>query len=463
MRGDEDLMPSAKQPAAEAALVTIPAGEAGGGPSSAELGIAGSEEATSAELLEQVLSRGNLLRALKRVVSNDGAPGVDGRRVDELAGLLKTDWVRIREALRSGSYQPMPVRQVTIPKANGGERRLGIPTVLDRFIQQALLQVLQAQWDASFSDASYGFRPGRSAHQAVERARSYVAQGRAIVVDVDLEAFFDRVNHDVLMGRVAKRVTDKRVLKLIRAYLNAGILRDGLVSPRDEGTPQGGPLSPLLSNLLLDEIDRELEKRGHRFVRYADDLNVYVRSQRAGERVMEHLTRLLGKLRLRVNLAKSAVAPSAERQFLGFRLVPEGNSARVLIAPKAANRFRERVRELTPRRDHRTMLEVIQALSRYLRGWAGYFGLAQERWFWGDLFGWLSRRLRMRLLCQWKTAQRAYAEARRLGGSDPIARSVAHHRQRFWRTARQGMNRILPTQLLLAWGLYDLRQHQYMH
>lgn len=459
MRGDDDLMPNEKQPAAQAALATMAAGEAGSDPSSAELGIAGAEEAPSAELLEQVLSRENLLRALKRVVSNDGAPGVDGRTVDELAGLLKTDWPRIREELCSGSYQPLPVRQVTIPKPNGGERRLGIPTALDRFIQQALLQVLQAQWDPSFSDASYGFRPGRSAHQAVERARTYVTQGRVVVVDVDLEAFFDRVNHDVLMGRVAKRVTDKRVLKLIRGYLNAGIMVDGLVSPRDEGTPQGGPLSPLLSNLLLDEVDRELEKRGHCFVRYADDLNVYVRSQRAGERVMEQLVRLLDKLRLRVNVAKSAVAPAAERQFLGFRLVPEGDGARALIAPKARNRFRNRVRELTPRHDHRTLSEVIADLSRYLRGWAGYFQLAREAWFWSDMFSWLSRRLRMRQLCQWQTAQRAYSEARKLGGSEHIARSVAHHRQRMWRTARQGMNRLLPTKLLLAWGLYDLRQH----
>jgi RNA-directed DNA polymerase len=452
-------MSNEKQPAAEAALATMAAGEAGRSPSSAELEIAGAAETPSAELLEQVLSRENLLRALKRVVSNDGAPGVDGRTVDELSGLLRTEWPRIREELRNGIYQPQPVRRVSIPKPNGGERHLGIPTVLDRFIQQALLQVLQAQWDPSFSDASYGFRPGRSAHQAVERALSYVAQGRAVVVDVDLEAFFDRVNHDVLMGRVAKRVTDKRVLKLIRGYLNAGIMVDGLVSPRSEGTPQGGPLSPLLSNLLLDEVDRELEKRGHSFVRYADDLNVYVRSPRAGERVMEQLVRLLGKLRLRVNAAKSAVAPAAERQFLGFRLVPEGDSARALIAPKAVNRFKDRVRELTPRRDHRTLSEVIADLSRYLRGWAGYYQLAREPWFWGDMFSWLSRRLRMRQLCQWKTAQRAYREARKLGAHEPTACSVAHHRHRMWRTARQGMNRLLPTKLLLSWGLYDLRRH----
>lgn len=452
-------MSNEKQPAAEAARVRPTPGEAGGGPTRAELGIAGVEEAASTELLEQVLSRENLQRALERVLSNAGAPGVDGRTVQQLTGLLRTDWPRIRDALYSGTYQPQPVRQVTIPKPQGGERHLGIPTVLDRLIQQALLQVLQAQWDASFSDASYGFRPGRSAHQAVERARGYVAQGRVIVVDVDLEAFFDRVNHDVLMGRVAKRVTDKRVLKLIRAYLNAGIMADGVVSPRHEGTPQGGPLSPLLSNLLLDDVDRELEKRGHSFVRYADDLNVYVRSPRAGERVMEQLTRLLGKLRLRVNPTKSAVAPAAERQFLGFRLVPEGDSARALIAPKAAKRMRERVRDLTPRHDHRPLLEVIADLSRYLRGWAGYFKLAREPWFWTNALSWISRRLRLRQLCEWKTAHRTYTEARRLGASEHLSRSVAHHRTRPWRTARQGMNAVLPTRRLLAWGLYDLRQH----
>jgi len=459
MSGGGDLDPGVRQPAAGAALTPVARDGVAGRPVSAEPGAAMVEEAASTGLLEQVLSRENLLRALKRVVSNAGAPGVDGCSVEALKATLVKDWPGIKAALLAGTYVPDPVRQVLIPKPNGGDRRLGIPTAVDRLIQQALLQVLQPMWDPTFSESSYGFRPGRSAQQAVERARGYVADGRVIVVDIDLEAFFDRVNHDVLMGRVAHRVSDKRVLKLIRAYLTAGIMVDGLCRAREEGTPQGGPLSPLLSNLLLDEVDRELEKRGHCFVRYADDCNIYVRSQRAGERVMHQMTRLLERLRLKVNAAKSAVAPAAERQFLGFRLVAEAGGARALIAPKAQARFRERVRELTPRHGGRSLPAVIEDLSRYLRGWAGYFRLADERWFWRTAFGWLSRRLRAVLLVQWKTAANAYRQARRLGGSEHAARSAAHLRHRPWRTAQRAMNRIVTTDHLLRWGLYDLRQH----
>lgn len=459
MGGSGDFESDVKQPAAQAALSAAASDGVAGGPDSVESESAMAGEATSTGLLEQVLSRENLLRALKRVVSNGGAPGVDGCTVDALRERLVRDWPRIKAALLAGTYVPEPVRQVLIPKPNGGERRLGIPTALDRLIQQALLQVLQPAWDPTFSDSSYGFRPGRSAQQAVERACGYVAQGYGIVVDVDLEAFFDRVNHDVLMSRVARRVEDKRVLKLIRAYLNAGIMIDGVSHARVEGTPQGGPLSPLLSNLLLDEVDRELEKRGHRFVRYADDCNIYVRSPRAGERVMHQITRLLERLRLKVNTAKSAVAPVSERQFLGFRLVAEGDSARALIAPKAAKRFRDRVRELTPVRDHRSVHTVIADLSRYLRGWAGYFRLAEERWFWKRAFGWISRRLRALLLAHWKTAENTYRQSIRLGASDHLARAAAHLRQRRWRTAGTAMNAVVPTAHLLSWGLYDLRQH----
>lgn len=459
MSGSGDLDPGEKQPVAQAALMPAPCDGVVGGLVSVEPGTAMAEDASSPGLLEQVLSRENLLRALKRVVSNAGAPGVDGCTVQALKGRLMTEWPTIKAALLAGTYVPDPVRQVLIPKPHGGERRLGIPTALDRLIQQALLQVLQPAWDPTFSDSSYGFRPGRSAHQAVERAREYVAQGRVIVVDIDLEAFFDRVNHDVLMGRVAQRVSDKRVLKLIRAYLNAGIMIDGVSHARTEGTPQGGPLSPLLSNLLLDEVDRELEKRGHCFVRYADDCNIYVRSQRAGERVMQQMTRLLERLRLRVNVAKSAVALASERQFLGFRLVAEADGARALIAPKAEARFRDRVRELTPRQRGRSLTAVIEELSQYLRGWAGYFRLAEERRFWRARFGWISRRLRALLLVQWKTAANVYRQARRLGAGEHAARSAAHLRHRPWHTARRAMNAIITTDHLLRWGLYDLRQH----
>lgn len=448
-----------KQPAAEAALAPGAPDAVGRDGASVESTATPVTEAQSSGLLEQVLSRENLQRALKRVVENEGAPGVDGCTVEALRQRLRHEWPGIKAALLAGTYVPSPVRQVLIPKPSGGERRLGIPTALDRLIQQALLQVLQAEWDPTFADASYGFRPGRSAHQAVERARGYVAAGRTIVVDVDLEAFFDRVNHDVLMSRVMKRVADLRVVKLIRAYLTAGVMVDGLVSAREEGTPQGGPLSPLLSNLLLDDLDRELEKRGHCFVRYADDCNVYVRSQRAGERVMEQMTRILERLRLRVNTAKSAVAPVAERQFLGFQLVAEGGDARALIAPKAQQRMRQRVRELTTKRGNRSVEQVIAELSPYLRGWAGYFRLASERWFWQNTFSWISRRLRMLQLVHWKTAARVYQQARRLGASEAMARAASHHGRRWWRTARAAMNAVITTKQLLKWGLYDLRIH----
>ena len=298
-------------------------------------------------LMEEVCERENLKEALRRVNANKGSAGIDRMTVDGIADYLKQHWPAIREQLLSGAYQPKPVRRVEIPKPDGGVRKLGIPTVLDRFIQQAVMQVLQRQWDPTFSDHSYGFRPGRSAHQAVAQAQRYIAEGHSWCVDLDLEKFFDRVNHDKLMGQIAKRVGDKRLLKLIRAFLNAGVMENGLVSPSVEGTPQGGPLSPLLSNLVLDELDRELERRGHRFVRYADDSNIYVRSQRAGQRVMKSVTRFITqKLKLKVNETKSAVARPQERKFLGFSFTA-GPEAKRVIAPQALDRFKQRIREIT--------------------------------------------------------------------------------------------------------------------
>jgi RNA-directed DNA polymerase len=331
----------------------------------------------SAALMEEVCDRENLKRALQRVKSNKGSAGVDGMTVDELPAYLKAHWPTIRSQLLSGTYRPQPVRRVEIPKPDGGTRALGIPTVLDRFLQQAVLQVLQRDWDPTFSESSYGFRPGRSAHQAVARAQQYVAAGYRWVVDLDLEEFFDRVNHDQLMGRVAQRVTDQRLRRLLRAYLNAGVMVEGLVSPTDEGTPQGGPLSPLLSNLVLDVLDRELERRGLRFARYADDCNIYVRSRRAGQRVMASVTRFLTtRLRLTGNVAKSAVARPWERKFLGFS-VTSGQSPKRRLAPKALVRIKARVRHLTRRTRGVSIEQMVRELATYLTGWRGYFGYCE--------------------------------------------------------------------------------------
>jgi group II intron reverse transcriptase/maturase len=435
------------------------AGEARDGGAEAQVRTAGPGAEDTGALMEEVLTRENLVRALERVVSNAGAAGVDGLTVEELKPYLQAHWPGIKAQLLAGSYQPQPVRRVMIPKAGGGERMLGIPGVVDRLIQQALLQVLQARWDASFSESSYGFRPGRSAHQALRAAQAHVESGRRIVVDVDLEKFFDRVNHDILMDRVAKRVADVRVRKLIRAYLNAGLMADGVVIERREGTPQGGPLSPLLANLLLDEVDRELERRGHRFVRYADDCNIYVSSARAGERVMQQITRLLERLKLKVNAAKSAVAPVEERQFLGYRLVPGATGTQVVVAPKARERFREEVRRRTRRTAGRSVASVIEELTVYLRGWAGYFRLAGDADTWRALAGWVGRRVRALVLKHWRTPGHAYRHARRLGASDHMARAAAYHRRRRWFTSGTILNAVIRRQHLRAWGLYDLAQH----
>jgi RNA-directed DNA polymerase len=371
--------------------------------------------AVAEELMEEVVERENLKEALRRVKANKGSPGMDGMTVQQLPGYLKEHWPILREQLLSGTYQPQPVKRVEIPKPDGGVRKLGIPTVLDRWIQQAAMQVLQKRWDRTFSEHSYGFRPHRSAHQAVVQAQQYVAQGCRWCVDLDLEKFFDRVNHDKLMGQVAKRVADKRVLKLIRAFLKAGVMENGLVSSVDEGTPQGGPLSPLLSNLVLDGLDRELERRGHRFVRYADDCNIYVRSERAGRRVMESTTRFITrKLKLKVNQAKSAVARPEERKFLGFSFTSDPEPRR-RIAPKAMARFKQRVRELTRRTQGVSLQQMLRPLGEYLVGWRAYFGFCQTPVRLEGLDSWIRRRLRSVLWTQWKRHGRRVDELRRRG------------------------------------------------
>ena len=342
-----------------------------------EVGAARSDvesRAAAGPSMEAIVERSNLKKALAQVRANEGAAGIDGMSVEALAPYLKEHWPTIRAQLLDGPYKPQPVRRVEIPKASGGIRPLGIPTVLDRFIQHAVMQVLQADWDRTFSESSFGFRPKHSAHQAVAKAQAYIASGHNVVVDLDLEKFFDRVNHDILMGLVAKRVFDKRILKLIRGFLTAGVLADGLVSPTEEGTPQGGPLSPLLSNLMLDVLDKELERRGHCFVRFADDCNIYVRSQRAGERVMASIEQFLAKrLKLKVNKAKSAVAKPSVRKFLGFSFT-SGKQPRRRIAPQAIARFKAKVRELTRRTRGRSLSQIAKELSCYLIGWRSYFG-----------------------------------------------------------------------------------------
>src|SRR5713226_808741 len=379
--------------------------------------------------MEAIVERDNLRKALAQVKRNKGASGVDGMTVDDLGPYLKEHWLTIRAQLLDGSYRPQPVRRVDIPKASGGMRLLGIPTVLDRLIQQAAMQVLQADWDGTFSEASFGFRPGRSAHQAVERAQAYIASGHAVVVDIDLEKFFERVNHDILMGLVAKRVADKRLLKLIRGFLNAGVMEGGLVGPTEEGTPQGGPLSPLLSNLMLDVLDKELERRGHHFVRYADDCNVYVRSRRAGERAMASIERFLTKrLKLKVNKAKSTVARPVKRKFLGFSFT-KGKQPRRRIAPQSRTRFRSRVRELTRRTRGRSLAQIIKELSVYLIGWRGYFGFCETPSVLRELDQWIRRRLRAVVWKQWRRGPTRFAELRRRGvGRDQAAQAAGSPR-----------------------------------
>jgi RNA-directed DNA polymerase len=381
--------------------------------------------ASTNRLMEEVCERENLKEALRRVKANKGSAGVDGMTVGGITDYLKQHWPAIRVQLLNGTYEPRPVRRVEIPKPDGGVRKLGIPTVLDRLIQQAVMQVLQRRWDRTFSDHSYGFRPGRSAQQAVAQAQQYIAEGHGWCVDLDLEKFFDRVNHDKLMGQIAKRIEDKRLLKLIRAFLNAGVMENGLVSPSVEGTPQGGPLSPLLSNLVLDELDRELERRGHRFVRYADDSNIYVRSERAGQRVMESVTQFITqKLKLKVNEAKSAVARPQERKFLGFSF-SAGPEVKRVIAPKALVRCKRRIREITRRAKGVSMKTTIEELAPYMRGWRGYFGFCETPEVLLSLTRWVRLRLRAAMWRQWKTPRRRREALIELGVRSRLASNTA--------------------------------------
>jgi RNA-directed DNA polymerase len=408
----------------------------------------------ASDLMERVCERRNLQAALKRVRRNAGSPGVDGMTVEELPGHLRVHWLRLREELLAGRYRPQPVKRVAIPKPGGGERELGIPTVLDRFIQQALSQVLQPLFDPTFSDASYGFRPGRSAHDAVLRAQAYVQEGRSVVVDIDLEKFFDRVNHDMLMGRLAKRMTDARVLRLIRRYLEAGVLANGVVIERQEGTPQGGPLSPLLANILLDEVDKELERRGHAFVRYADDLNVYVRTQRSGERVMGSLRKLFGKLKLRVNETKSKVTRATKAKFLGFAFwVARGRTIRRRVAPQAIERMKERVRELTRRSAGRSLAQMCKPLGRYLAGWRAYFRLAETPGVLADIDAWVRHRLRAVQLKHWKRGRVMYRELVARGMSPDAARRVAANSRRWWHNSAMALHIALPNRLFDELGV----------
>jgi RNA-directed DNA polymerase len=407
-------------------------------------------------LMEEMLEEKNLQKALKRVIRNGGSPGVDGMTVRELSSYIQNNWERIEGQLLNGTYKPHPVKRVEIPKPNGGVRRLGIPTVMDRYIQQMVLQILQAYIDPTFSESSFGFRPNRSAHQAIARAQEHIQAGHRWVVDMDLEKFFDRVNHDILMGLLAKRIKDKRVLKLIRAFLNSGVMDVGLISLTTEGTPQGGPLSPLLSNVVLDVLDKELERRGHRFVRYADDCNIYVKSERAGDRVMKSITRFLEKkLKLKVNEQKSAVGSPNTRKFLGFSFT-FGDHIKRRIAPQALEKFKVRVRAITKRNRGVKLEYIIFELNRYLRGWYGYFGFCETPSVLNILNGWIRHRLRSLLWKRWKTPRNRRRELRARGvyGSHLKTASSGKGPWRIGNT--HALKMALPNKFFSSSGLFEL-------
>ncbi|HEY0955059.1 MAG TPA: group II intron reverse transcriptase/maturase [Roseateles sp.] len=427
----------------EAALQ--PASDEACGPSQEHQDIGSAMQKVGAgTLLKAALTRENLQAAWKRVKANKGAAGVDGLDIEHTQRLLQTTWPQTRQELLAGTYRPQPVRRVMIPKPDGSQRELGIPTVTDRLIQQALLQVLQPLIDPTFSDHSHGFRPGRRAHDAVKAARAYVQAGKRVVVDVDLAKFFDRVNHDILMDRLKRRIADKAVLRLIRAYLNAGIMGGGVVVERQQGTPQGGPLSPLLANVLLDEVDRAMEARGYCFARYADDCNVYVSSAKAGERVMAWLRTMYGKLKLQVNEAKSAVCSALGRKFLGYELWgAKGRDVKCAVADKALGNFKARVRQLSGRSSGRSMTQVVRGLRPYLLGWKAYFGLAQTPRIWRELDEWLRHRLRALQLKQWKRGTTMYRELLALGSTPSAARQVAANGRRWWRNSAKALNSVL--------------------
>ena len=414
-------------------------------------------KASSEQLMEEVCERSNCEQALARVKSNKGSAGIDGMTVEQLPDYLKKHWPTIREQLLSGTYKSPPVKRVEIPKPDGGMRQLGIPTVVDRFIQQAVMQVLQRRWDQTFSEHSYGFRPGRSAHQAVTKAQQHIAAGYEWVVDLDLEKFFDRVNHDRLMAKLAQRISDKRLLKLIRAFLRAGVMEGGLVSPVDEGTPQGGPLSPLLSNIVLDELDREMGRRGHQFVRYADDCNIYVRSQRAGERVMRSVSEFIArKLKLKVNEQKSAVSRPSKRKFLGFSFTWHREPKR-RIAPKAIARFKQRVRELTRRTRGVKVEKMVAQLSRYLVGWRSYFRFCQTPTVLRKLEEWTRRRLRSVIWKQWKSTRVRFAELTNRGVGKDLAAQTAGSAHGPWRLSNSpALTIALPNAYFASLGLTPL-------
>ncbi|MBF8376831.1 group II intron reverse transcriptase/maturase [Alicyclobacillus mali] len=432
-----------------------PQGSGYQGPSSSLAQIETPSSGTETSLLEKMLERGNMLEALRRVESNKGAPGVDGVTVAELRSYVQTHWAEVRQQLLEGTYKPQPVRRVEIPKPGGGVRGLGIPTVMDRLIQQALLQVLNPIFDPGFSENSFGFRPGRSAHDALRRAQEHIRAGYRWAVDLDLAKFFDRVNHDMLMARVARKVRDKRVLKLIRSYLEAGVMMNGVVVRNEEGTPQGGPLSPLLANIMLDDFDKELERRGHRFARYADDCNVYVGSKRAGERVMASLTRYLEEtLKLKVNQEKSAVDRPWRLKFLGYSFLAD-EDATLRLAPKTVERFKERIRELTSRSRSMSIQERIRKVNAYILGWVAYYRLAAMKMHCMRFDAWIRRRVRMCIWKQWKRVRTRYRELRALGIAEEIVHMTANSRRGSWFMARI-LNRILDRGYLTKLGLRSM-------